>query len=65
MPPRQTGEHDAQKQAALLYNLQRRIYEQVMFASMMQAALVQVMGLRVSEPTTHITPLPFIQTPRD
>jgi hypothetical protein len=26
---------------------------------------VQVMGLRVSEPTTHITPLPFIQTPRD
>jgi len=36
-----------------------------MFASMMQAAVVQVMGLRVPEPTTHITPRPFIQTPRD
>ena len=41
MPSRQAGEHDARKQAALLYNLQRRIYEQVMFASMMQAAVVQ------------------------
>jgi hypothetical protein len=65
MPSRQAGEHDAQKQAALLDILQRRTYERVMFASMMQAAVVQVMGLRVSEPTTHITPLPFIQTPRD
>jgi hypothetical protein len=36
-----------------------------MFASMRQAAVVQVIGLRVLEPTTHITPLPFIQTPRD
>ena len=38
MPSRQAGEHDAQKQAALLYILKRRIYERVMFASMMQAA---------------------------
>jgi hypothetical protein len=36
-----------------------------MFASVMQAAVVQVMGLRVAEPATYITPFPFIQTPRD
>jgi hypothetical protein len=34
MPSRQAGEHDAQKQAALRYTLQRRIYERVMVASM-------------------------------
>jgi hypothetical protein len=36
-----------------------------MFASMMQAAVVQVMAPRVAEPATHITPLPFIQTLQD
>jgi hypothetical protein len=65
MPSQQAGKHDAQKQAALLYNLQRRSYERVMVASMMQAAVVQVIGPRVAEPATHITPLLCIQTPRD
>jgi len=61
MPSRQAGEHDSQKQAALLYNLQRRIDEQVMFVSMMQGAVVHAMGPRVAEPATHMTPLAFIQ----
>jgi hypothetical protein len=65
MPSRQAGEHDAQKQVARLSNLQRRSYERVMVASMMQAAVVQVIGPRVAELATHITPLPCIQTPRD
>jgi hypothetical protein len=65
MTSRQAGEHNAQKQTALLDTMQRRSYERVMFASTMQAAVVQVMGPRVAEPATHITPLPLIQTPRD
>jgi hypothetical protein len=65
MPSRQAGEHDCQKQAALLYNLQCRICERAMFASMMQAAVLYATRPRVSEPATHITPLPFIEASRD
>jgi hypothetical protein len=65
MPSRQAGEHDCQKQAALLYNLQCRICERAMFASMMQAAVVHAMMPRLPDPATYITPLPYIQASRD
>jgi hypothetical protein len=61
MPSRQAGEHDSQNRAALLYNLQSRIDDQVMFASTMQGVVVHAMGPRVAEPATHMTPLAFIQ----
>jgi hypothetical protein len=52
MPSWQAGEHDFQTQAALLFILQRRIDERVMFALMMPAAMVHAMEPRVAEPAT-------------
>jgi peptide/nickel transport system substrate-binding protein len=59
----QAGERDPQKRETLLHEIQRRLYERVMFAPMMQPAVVHAVGPRVAEPAIGITPLAFYAAP--
>jgi peptide/nickel transport system substrate-binding protein len=59
----QAPERDSQKRQALLHEIQRRIHERVMFAPMMQPAIVHAVGPRVAEPAIGLTPLAFYPVP--
>lgn len=59
----QALERDRQKREVLLHEIQRRIAERVMFAPMMQPAVVHAVGPRVAEAAIGITPLAFYPVP--
>ena len=60
---RQAAERDRHKREALLHQVQRLIYERVMFAPIMEAATLHAVGPRVEEAAIGITPLTFFPAP--
>jgi peptide/nickel transport system substrate-binding protein len=54
---------DWQKRQEVLHEIQRRMYERVMFAPMMEVATLHAVGSKVEEPAIGITPLTYFPTP--
>jgi len=60
---RQAKLRDREQRAAILHDIQRRIYERTMFAPIMEVATLHAVGPRVEEPAIGITPLTYFPTP--
>jgi peptide/nickel transport system substrate-binding protein len=59
----QATERDRNKREAMLHQIQRLMYERVMFAPIMEPASLHAVGPRVAEAAIGLTPLTYFPTP--
>jgi peptide/nickel transport system substrate-binding protein len=59
----QAAERDREKRQTILHQMQRLMYERVMFAPIMEPASLHAVGPRVGEAAVGITPLTYFPTP--